>query len=312
MPEARVIPLHRPTARTHPHQPRTTAALPATTEPGWYQALAEGFDFARRRLSGDYHVDEFGFDADLTDHLLLPLLRPLYQAWFRVETIGIEHLPAEGGALVVANHSGTLPLDCLMTALAIRERHPGRRHLRMLAAEVVFRTPLLASLARKSGQTMACLPDAERLLRAGELVGVWPEGLTGLGKHYRDRYKLQRFEDGGLIAAALRTQTPLVPCSIVGAEEAYPMIGDLKPLARLLGLPYFPVTPLFPWFGPLGLIPLPAKWYIEFAPPLRTAQYDPARADDPTLVFNLADQVREIIQQTLYRLLARRPHPFLG
>jgi 1-acyl-sn-glycerol-3-phosphate acyltransferase len=311
MPEARVIPLHR-TARVHPRQPMAPAARPETPEPGWYRALAEGLDFARRRLSGDYHVDEFGFDADLTDHVLHPLLRPLYRVWFRVETIGIQHIPADGGALVVANHSGTLPLDCLMTALAIREQHPAGRHLRMLAPDVVFRTPLLASLARKSGQTMACLPDAERLLRAGELVGVWPEGLTGLGKRYPDRYKLQRFEGGGLIATALRTQTPIVPCSIVGAEEIYPMIGDLKPLARLLGLPYFPVTPLFPLLGPLGLIPLPSKWYIEFAPPLRTGQYDPARAEEPTLVFHLADQVREIIQQTLYRLLARRPHPFLS
>jgi 1-acyl-sn-glycerol-3-phosphate acyltransferase len=170
---------------------------------------------------------------------------------------------------------------------------------------------LLGSLARKSGQTLACVPDAERLLSSGELVGVWPEGFKGLGKRYRDRYKLQRFGRGGFVCAALRTRAPIIPCAIVGAEEIYPMIGDIKPLARLFGTPYFPVTPLFPLLGPLGLIPLPSKWYIEFGEPVPTDGYEPAAADDPMLVFNLADQVRESVQQTLYRLLTQRRNPFL-
>jgi 1-acyl-sn-glycerol-3-phosphate acyltransferase len=182
----------------------------------------------------------------------------------------------------------------------------------MLGADLVFRTPLLSSLARKSGQTLACAADAERLLTCGELVGVWPEGYKGIGKRYRDRYKLQRFGRGGFVSAALRTQKMIIPCSIVGAEEIYPMIGDIKPLARLFGAPYFPMTPFFPLLGPLGAIPLPSKWYIEFGEPVRTDSYEPGSADDPMLVFDLADQVREIIQQTLYRLLARRRNTFLG
>jgi 1-acyl-sn-glycerol-3-phosphate acyltransferase len=317
MPEARVIPLRCPEGEA------TERELSAASEAGeaadqeqaelqWYQDLAGLLAFARRRLCGDYDVDEFGFDPDLTDHVLFPLLRPLYHRWFRVETIGIHHVPAEGGALVVANHSGTLPLDALMTAVAVREEHPAGRHLRMLGADLLFRTPLLGSLVRKSGQTLACAPDAERLLTSGELVGVWPEGFKGSGKLYSDRYKLQRFGRGGFVSVALRTQTTIVPCAIVGAEEIYPMIDDIKPLARLFGIPYFPVTPFFPLLGPLGMIPLPSKWYIEFGEPVRTDACEPGSAEDPMLVFNLTDQIRETIQQTLYRLLTRRRNPFLG
>ncbi|MPZ64774.1 MAG: hypothetical protein GEU83_04405 [Pseudonocardiaceae bacterium] len=278
----------------------------------WEQQLAELLAFLRRRVTGDYDIDEFGFDAELTDHMLLPMLRPLYRSWFRVQTIGMHRVPDTGGALVVANHSGTLPLDALMTTVALREDHPAGRHLRMLGADLVFSTPMLGSVARKAGHTLACNPDAERLLNSGELAGVWPEGFKGIGKNYRDRYKLQRFGRGGFVSAALRTGTPIIPCSIVGAEEIYPMLGDIKPLARLLGAPYFPVTPLFPWFGPLGMIPLPSKWYIEFGEPIYTDSYEPGAAEDPMLVFNLTDQVRETIQQTLYRLLTQRRNPFFG
>jgi 1-acyl-sn-glycerol-3-phosphate acyltransferase len=200
----------------------------------------------------------------------------------------------------------------VMTALAVHDNTPAQRHLRMLGADLVFRTPVVGSLARKSGQTLACTPDAERLLSGGHLVGVWPEGFKGIGKPFRDRYKLQRFGRGGFVSAALRTGVPIVPCSIVGAEEIYPKIADIKPLARLFGLPYFPVTPLFPLLGPLGAIPLPSKWYIEFGEPISTDHQAVGAEDDPMLVFNLTDQVRETIQQTLYRLLSQRRSVFLG
>lgn len=332
MREARVIPLHRsePTGAADscdeplPLDPSpgpesvidadpAVGPDPAEPDPAhWEQQLAELLAFLRRRVTGDYDIDDFGFDAELTDHMLIPVLRPLYRSWFRVQTIGMHRVPDTGGALVVANHSGTLPLDALMTTVALREDHPAGRHLRMLGADLVFSTPLLGSVARKAGHTLACNPDAERLLNSGELAGVWPEGFKGIGKNYRDRYKLQRFGRGGFVSAALRTGMPIIPCSIVGAEEIYPMLGDIKPLARLLGAPYFPVTPLFPWFGPLGLIPLPSKWYIEFGEPIYTDSYEPGAAEDPMLVFNLTDQVRETIQQTLYRLLTQRHNPFLG
>ncbi|MGQ0573419.1 MAG: lysophospholipid acyltransferase family protein [Pseudonocardia sp.] len=285
---------------------------PVDQPPAWEATLEEMLAFLRRRIEGDYAVDEFGFDADLNDNVILPLLRPLYQRWFRVETIGMHRVPDVGGALVVANHAGTLPLDAMMTAVALHDEHPARRHLRMLGADLVFRTPLVGSLARKQGSTLACNPDAERLLRSGELAGVWPEGFKGIGKPFRDRYKLQRFGRGGFVSAALRTGVPIIPCAIVGSEEIYPKIGDLTPLARLLGLPYFPVTPTFPLLGPLGAVPLPSKWYIEFGEPIRTDEIGAAQAEDPMLVFNLTDQVRETIQHTLYRLLGQRRNAFLG
>ena len=273
----------------------------------WDRRIAGGLAFLRRRLTGDYPVDDFGFDADLTEHVLLPPLRPLYDTWFRVETRGLDNVPDTGAALVVANHSGTVPLDALMTALALLDHHPAHRHLRMLAADLVFSLPVVAPLARKGGNTLACNADAERLLNGGELVGVWPEGFKGIGKPFRERYKLQRFGRGGFVSAALRTGAPIIPCSIVGAEETFPMLGNARTLARLLGLPYLPITPTFPLLGPLGAVPLPSKWIIEFGEPIETASLGgAAAAEDPMLVFNLTDQVRETIQSTLYTLLMQR------
>jgi 1-acyl-sn-glycerol-3-phosphate acyltransferase len=278
---------------------------PDATVDVWDRRVASALSFLRSRLTGGYEVDEFGFDQELTDSVFLPLLRRLYRDWFRVEVRGAENLPSVGSALVVANHSGVIALDALMLSVAIHDEHPAGRYLRLLGADLVFRMPVISELARKHGSTLACSPDAERLLRAGELVGVFPEGFKGVGKLYRHRYKLQRFGRGGFVSAALRTGTPIVPVSIVGAEETYPMLGNIKPLARLLGIPYFPVTPTFPWLGPLGLIPLPSKWVIAFGEPIETAKYAD-QADDPAVVFNLSDQVRETIQQTLHKLLAER------
>jgi 1-acyl-sn-glycerol-3-phosphate acyltransferase len=286
----------------HPYQ--GTLAEPDA----WDERVAGFLRFFRRRITGQYEVDEFGFDPELTAALVHPPLRALYRHYFRVDTIGADRLPA-GGALIVANHSGTLPIDALMLSMAVHDETPTRRNLRLLAADLVFRLPFLSEAARKAGTTLACSADAERMLRTGEYVGVFPEGFKGIGKPYRERYKLQRFGRGGFVSAALRTGTPIVPAAIVGAEEIYPIIANLRPLARVTGLPYVPVTPLFPWLGPLGMLPLPSKWLIEFGEPIETAQV-PGEADDPIVVFNLADQVRETIQHTLHGMLERRPDPF--
>lgn len=287
------------------------AEAPADSGGGdWDRRLAEGFAFLRRRVTGDYEVDEFGYDKELTDQVLMSLIRPLYANYFRVEVKGIENIPADGGALVVSNHSGTLPLDGLMMQVAVHDNHPAGRHLRLLAADLVFMLPVVNELARKAGHTLACAEDAERLLQRGEIVGVMPEGFKGLGKPFGERYKLQRFGRGGFVSTALRHGVPIVPCSIVGAEEIYPMIGNSKTLARLLGFPYFPITPTFPWLGPLGALPLPTKWTIQFGEPIPTDGYPPEAAEDPMLMFNLTDQVREQIQHTLYKLLVQRRSVF--
>lgn len=272
--------------------------------------VAEALAFLRRRLTGDYEVDEFGFDPELTDTVLLAVLRPLYRHWFRVQVRGIENVPSEGGALVVANHSGTVALDALMTQVAVRDEHPARRHLRMLGADLVFATPVVGDIARKSGSTLAANADAERLLAGGHLVGVWPEGFKGIGKPFSERYKLQRFGRGGFVSAALRTRAPIVPCAIVGAEEIYPIIGNSRTVARLLGVPYAPITPTWPLLGPLGLVPLPSKWLIEFGEPIPTDDAGEGAADDPMMIFDVTDQVRETIQQTLYSLLMQRRSVF--
>jgi 1-acyl-sn-glycerol-3-phosphate acyltransferase len=293
-----------PGARTEPEGPGTGGGG------GWDRRLAGGLAFLRRRLTGEYEVDEFGYDRELTDQVLMSLLRPLYEKYFRVEVKGIENIPAEGGALVVANHSGVVPLDGLMMQVAVHDRHPAGRHLRLLAADLVFMLPVVNELARKAGHTLACAEDAERLLRGGEVVGVMPEGFKGIGKPFGDRYRLQRFGRGGFVSTALRAGVPIVPCSIVGAEEIYPMVGNAKTVARLLGLPYFPLTPTFPWLGPLGAVPLPTKWTIQFGKPIETREYPAEAAEDPMLMFNLTDQVREEIQHTLYKLLVQRRSVF--
>lgn len=289
-----------------PDQTRAAAAAPAS----WERRLAGGLNFLRRRLTGDYDVDDFGYDEELTDQVMMSLLRPVFEKYFRVEVKGVENIPAEGGALIVANHSGTLPLDGLMLQVAVHDAHPADRHLRLLAADLVFMLPVVNELARKAGHTLACTEDAEQLLDRGELVGVMPEGFKGVGKPFSDRYRLQRFGRGGFVSTALKAGVPIVPCSIVGAEEIYPMIGNAKTLARLLGFPYFPITPTFPWLGPLGAMPLPTKWTIQFDEPIPTDGYPAEAADDPMLMFNLTDQVRETIQHTLYKLLVQRRSVF--
>jgi 1-acyl-sn-glycerol-3-phosphate acyltransferase len=267
-------------------------------------------DLMRRQLAGGTGVDQFGFDPEFNSRVLIPLGRLFYQHWFQVQMKGLSHVPAEGAALVVANHSGTLPLDAIMLQTGLHDEHPARRNLRLLGADLVYDLPLLAAIARKGGHTRACQDDAHQLLRAGEVVGVFPEGFKGIGKPFADRYQLRRFGRGGFAVTAIRARVPIIPCAIVGAEEIYPMIGNFKGLARLLGLPYFPVTPLFPWLGPIGAVPLPSRWVIEFCPPVPTDDYAPGDEDDPAAVADLSGRVRGTVQRKLEDLLAERGPAF--
>lgn len=273
----------------------------------WERRLATAVSALRKRLAGDYEVDEFGFDREITE-VMVGAVEPLAEKWFRLEVRGAENIPTDGGALLVANHSGTVPIDGIITGYAVK-KYTGR-DLRPLGADLVFALPFVGQVARKFGATLACTQDAERLLATGELAGVWPEGFKGIGKPFAERYKLQRFGRGGFVSSAMRAGVPIVPVSIVGAEEIYPLVGNVPSLARLLGLPYLPITPFFPLLGPLGMVPLPSKWIIEFGEPIRTDAYEPDAADDPMLLFNVTDQVRETIQQTLYALLVDRGNAF--
>lgn len=263
-------------------------------------------EFARRRLSGDYEIDEFGFDEELTEEVLHPIAMLLYHHWWRVTSIGVENVPAEGPALLVANHSGTLPWDGVMLQFGLREEHPRRRLMRLVGANLVFQSPFISHLARKSGSAVAHEDDTMRLLARGELVGVFPEGFKGVGKGWKQRYRLQRFGRGGFAQIALRARVPIIPVAIVGAEEIYPMIANLKPLAKMFGFPYFPVTPFFPALGPLGAIPLPSKWFIEYGDPIDTNTYEEGAHEDTMEVFDLTDRVRDRIQEMINRNLAAR------
>jgi 1-acyl-sn-glycerol-3-phosphate acyltransferase len=284
--------VHRPTRRD----------VPAEAD-----RAGEILRFVRRRLTGEYEVDEFGFDPELTEEVLAPLARFLHQRWWRVDWIGLENVPAAGAALLVSNHAGTLPWDALMMKFGVLDQHSAHRHVRLLAADLAFEMPFVGTLARKSGNTRATAGDAFRLLDRGEVLGVFPEGFKGVGKPWHQRYKLQRFGRGGFIEIALRARCPIVPVSIVGSEEIYPMIHNAKTVARLFGFPYFPITPFFPWLGPLGMIPLPSKWIVEFGVPMSTDDFAVDAWQDPVTVFEMTDRVREEIQQTLDRnLMARR------
>ena len=258
-------------------------------------------------MSGSYAIDEFGFDPELTEQIFLPLLRPLVQSWFRLDVRGAENLADLRIGIAGANHAGTLPIDGMVLHSVVYDEIG--RHVRTLGADLIFSTPYAADLARKTGTTLACQEDAERLLADDQLVAVFPEGFKGLGKPYADRYKLQRFGRGGFVSAAVRAQVPIIPVSIIGSEEIYPLIARVPPsLGRWASL--LPDHPALPWLGASGLIPLPSKWIISIGEAIATDELAPGAADDPMIVFNVTDQVRETIQQTLYSLLVQRRGTF--
>jgi 1-acyl-sn-glycerol-3-phosphate acyltransferase len=256
-------------------------------------------------------TDAFGRDPVFAE-TLRPLFEFLYGVWWRVEASGVERIPADGAALLVANHSGVLPYDGAMIKLAIENEHPARRVCRMLILDMFALLPFLAPTLMKYGEVRAHPDNAERLLRAGDLVGVFPEGVKGVGKYFRERYQLARFGRGGFIRIALRTGAPIIPCAVVGAEEIHPILARADWLGAPLGFPYFPLTPTFPWLGPLGLVPLPTKWSIDFGDPIPMDEYGPEAADDPILVNRLALEVRSIIQKMIDGRLARRRSVWFG
>ncbi len=265
----------------------------------------------RQRLRGEYETDEWGLDAGFRE-AVQPFLDFLYRRYWRIQATGIEHVPAEGRGLIAANHSGQLPWDTFMVATALYSEHPQKRMLRTLYAPSLPTLPFASAIANKLGQTLATLENGARLLNQDQLVAVYPEGDQGMGKLYRERYKLAPFGRGDFVKMALSAGAPIIPTAIVGAEETYISLHKSRTLARLTGLPYFPISPTFPWLGLGGLIPLPTKWCIDFGEPIPTAAYGPASADNPALVAQLADQVRAVIQEMVQARLAQRKSVFRG
>jgi 1-acyl-sn-glycerol-3-phosphate acyltransferase len=297
-----------------PEREGLLVALARILEEGRKEATLEALGKVLAATYFSWHseeVDEFGYDPKFSE-ALEPFFEFLYTLWWRVETTGIENVPGEGPALMVANHSGVLPWDGLMIKVALKQEHPSRRPCRMLALDMFALLPILAPLLSRTGAVRASQENGARLLEKGELVGVFPEGVKGVGKLYRNRYRLARFGRGGFVRLALRTRAPIVPCAVVGAEEIYPVLARADFVGRPFGLPYFPLTPTFPWLGLLGVVPLPTKWTLDFADPIPTAAYGPEAAEDPILVNRLSQQVRSTLQRMVDGRLARRRSVFLG
>jgi 1-acyl-sn-glycerol-3-phosphate acyltransferase len=272
---------------------------------------------ARRLLPAiepDRRVNDWGRSERIDGLFDSTLIEFFYRYWFRVEVEGIENVPAEGGALLVSNHAGALPPDAAMIGKAIREEHSNPRPLYLTVEHFFKGYPGFSMLIPKVGGVAAHPANVHRLLYdERQLVLVFPEGRKGTEKLYRDRYRLRRFGRGGFVEAAMRAEAQLVPVCVVGAEEAAPVFGQVDVLRRLTGLIYFPITPTFPWLGPLGMLGyMPAKFKIRFLEPIDTTKLGDEPAEDKALVQTVAQEIRARIQENLHEMLARRKSVWLG
>jgi 1-acyl-sn-glycerol-3-phosphate acyltransferase len=270
------------------------------------------FDAARRRLASTgmrslpAEVDEFGMDRAALERAR-PWLDALSNRWWRVEVDGVEQVPRGRPCLLVANHSGLLPWDGIMICHALARQRIAPETPRFLIEDWLLQLPFAQSVLTRLGGVRACRENAVRLLRTQRSVVAFPEGAKGATKVFRQRYRVQRFGRGGVVRTAIAARVPLVPVAVVGAEEAHPVLFKLEAAARAVGLPFVPVTPTFPWLGPLGLLPLPSKWWIGFGEPIRTDELSPDAEEDEILVWRLNEQLRAAVQARLDEGLRWRP-----
>jgi 1-acyl-sn-glycerol-3-phosphate acyltransferase len=275
------------------------------------KTLRDSIERMARRMRGEYHEDEWGFDEEFAE-AAYPFFEFLYDHWWRVEATGVENVPSHGRAMIVSNHAGALfPFDASMITGAIMKRHPLPRWPRFMVLDWAFQQPFLSAFMRKVGGVAASPYNATRILEQDGVMMVFPEGVKGTGKPFAERYRLQRFGRGGFVEIALRTGSPIIPVAVVGSEEIYPKIADAPGLARAVGAPFVPITPTFPLLGPLGLVPLPSKWRIEFCEPIDLSGHPVEAAEDRGLVFDISEQVRETIQAKIYENLVARGGAFI-
>jgi 1-acyl-sn-glycerol-3-phosphate acyltransferase len=279
-------------------QPTVRSALAALVE-----AMRAGYGPTAKKPN---ELPDSGHDPEFIERAS-PLLEFMWSRYFRVRLLGLENVPAHGPALLVANHSGGIPYDGAMLMYGVYREHPQHRRVRPLVANFAFHSGWMAHVVGRIGGVRASTETALPLLAAGNLVAVFPEGLRGVGKLYRERYRLARFGRGGFARLAREAGVPLLPVAIVGAEEIHPVISKITALSEPLGIPYIPITPTFPWLGPLGLLPVPTKWTIQIAPPLPP----PATADDEENA-HVAEEVRQVIDGMIADLLAQRRSIIFG
>jgi len=257
-------------------------------------------------------IDEFGFDQKFLEPLE-PIAKWFHDNYFRVESRGLENVADSGRVLLVANHSGTLPYDGAMVVAALRFQHPAQRRVRVLVEDFIYHWPFMGMFMSRVGAVRACQENALRLLENDEATLVFPEGVKGIGKLFSKRYRLQRFGRGGAVRLAAASNAPMVPVAIVGAEESMPLLSKVSWLARPLGLPYIPVTPILPWLGPLGLIPFPTKWTIDFGPPIDLSMYAPGELLKDRVALNrVNEELRAAVQALIDVRLASRKSVLFG
>ena len=248
----------------------------------------------------EYGFDPFGLSLDWVRDTVLPGLL-LYRYYFRVETHGIDRLPS-GRVLVIANHAGQLPFDGMMLQTALLMEAEPPRIARAMGEYWIPQLPLVSFAAARSGAMVGTPHNCAQMLHHGECVAVFPEGVRGMNKLYRDRYQLQRF-GLGFMRLALETHTPIVPVAIVGSEEQQPSFANFGGLAKLLGMPAFPITLGFPWLGPLGLLPMPVKYRIYFGEPI---SFQGDADEEDAAIQSRVDVVRHEITAMLERGVANR------
>ena len=259
-------------------------------------------------------IDDWGRSERVEEFFDRTVVEFFYRYWFRAEVEGVENVPASGGALLVSNHSGALPPDAAVIARAIREEHPAHRQLNITVEHFFKGYPFFSMLIPKIGCVAAHPANVHRLLADEEkLVLVFPEGRKGTEKLYHQRYRLRRFGRGGFVTAAMRARAQLVPVCVVGAEEAAPVFAQVGLMKRLTGLLYFPLTPTFPWLGPLGMLGyLPAKFRVRFLEPIDTTELGGNPESDKALVQTVAQEVRARIQENLHEMVSTRKSVWLG
>ncbi|MBX9667888.1 MAG: acyltransferase family protein [Candidatus Obscuribacterales bacterium] len=254
--------------------------------------------------------DEFGYDIK-TYARWEPLFRFLFEDYFKVDIRGIENIPAEGRGILVGNHSGLLPLDGAMLSIAMCNYRNSQRRVRYLVTDWFFSVPGLGPWIKETGQVRATLENAQKLLSNDELVGIYPEGIRGVGKPFRDRYRVLDFHPG-FVQLAIETQTPLIPIATVGGDEIFPNMVNLRDVARLVGMPFFPLTLSFPWLPfPLMFFPLPVRWLVNVHKPI-VLNYPKEKAKDRKLVLSIAREIQHMIQDDLNGMLRRRKSMFTG
>ncbi len=253
-------------------------------------------------------LDPFGMDARFAERLE-PLVELLYAGWWRVEARDVANVPASGPALVVANHAGAVPWDAFVLRHALRREHPERRELRPLLDDAECRLPVIGPAAIRSGAVRASAEAAERILAGGGVIGVFPEGSAVARKPWRERYRIHRFGRGGFAKVALRAGAPIVPCAIIGSEEASPGISRTGWLAERLGVPLLSANPSLR-IGAAGLLPLPSRWTLRFGEPIDVGG-DRAATADPSTVNALTERVRATLQAMLDEGVAARSSVFL-